>query len=219
MSDERIREAALTFDKTAPIPWTNPLALIRWLYDWVLHWAETPYGLPALAVLAFAESSFFPVPPDVLLIALALSLPARALWFAAVCTTASVVGGLFGYLIGHLVWEEVSGFFFTFVFSKETFDFVGTKYNKNAFWAIFTAGLTPIPYKVFTVAAGVFEVDLREFLLASVFGRAGRFFTVAALIRVFGAPIRVFIDKYFNLLSIAFVILLIGGFAVVRWAM
>jgi membrane protein YqaA with SNARE-associated domain len=202
-----------------PIPWTNPLALMRWLYDWVLHWAETPYGLPALAVLSFAESSFFPVPPDVLLIALALAVPGRALWFATVCTVASVAGGVFGYLIGYVVWEQVSDFFFRFVFSKELFDFVAVKYNENAFWAVFTAGLTPIPYKVFTVAAGVFSIDVGEFLLASVLGRAGRFFTVAALIRMFGAPIRAFIDKYFNLLSFVFVVLLIGGFAVIRWLM
>jgi membrane protein YqaA with SNARE-associated domain len=202
-----------------PLTWTNPFGWIRWLYDWVLHWAETPYSVPALVGLAFAESSFFPVPPDVLLIAMCLSIPARSLWFAAICSVASVAGGAVGYLIGWVLWEQVSGFFFQFVFSEHLFDVVAQKYNQNAFWAVFTAGLTPIPYKVFTIAAGVFDVNFREFIFASVLGRSARFFAVAGLIRVFGPPIRTFIDRYFNLLSIAFVILLAGGFLVVRWVM
>jgi membrane protein YqaA with SNARE-associated domain len=202
-----------------PLTWTNPFGWIRWLYDWVLHWAETPYSVPALVGLAFAESSFFPIPPDVLLIAMCLSLPKRSLWFAAVCSAASVAGGAFGYLIGWVLWEQVSGFFFQFVFSEQLFNLVGEKYNENAFWAVFTAGLTPIPYKVFTIAAGVFEVDFSEFMIASVLGRSARFFAVAGLIRVFGPPIRTFIDRYFNLLSIAFVVLLFGGFLVVRYVM
>jgi membrane protein YqaA with SNARE-associated domain len=141
------------------------------------------------------------------------------LWFAAVCSVASVVGGTFGYLIGWVVWEEVSSFFFRFVFSEQLFMRVSELYQENAFWAVFTAGLTPIPYKVFTIAAGVFEIDFREFILASVLGRSGRFFAVAGLIRVFGPPIRAFIDRYFNLLSMVFVVLLAGGFLVVRWLM
>jgi len=197
----------------------NPLNWIRRLYDWTLHWAETPYGPPVLFVLAFAESSCFPVPPDVLLIALCLGLPKRSMWFALVCTVGSVIGGMAGYLIGWTVWEQVAGFFFHYVFSQELFDLVGQKYGEHAFWAVFTAGLTPIPYKVFTIAAGVFRIDFLEFVLASTVGRAGRFFLVAGLIRIFGPPIRVFIDKYFNLLSILFVVLLVGGFAVVKWLM
>ena len=97
----------------------NPMAWVKWLYDWVLHWAQTPYGVPALALLAFAESSFFPVPPDVLLIALCLGLPARAFYFATVCSISSVIGGVCGYLIGWVVWEQVHDFFFKFVFVLE----------------------------------------------------------------------------------------------------
>jgi len=196
-----------------------PVGWIRRLYDWTLHWAETPYGAPALFALAFAESSFFPVPPDVLLIALCLGLPARSLWFALVCTVGSVLGGMAGYLIGWAVWDEVSGFFFRYVFSQEIFNLVGQKYDAHAFWAVFTAGFTPIPYKVFTIAAGVLHIDFVAFLVASITGRAGRFFLVAGLIRLFGPPVRVFIDKYFNLLSVVFVILLAAGFAVVKWLM
>lgn len=209
---------ALALEKP-PLTWTNPFGWVRWLYDWVLHWAETPYSVPALVGLAFAESSFFPVPPDVLLIAMCLSLPKRSLRFAAFCSVASVVGGAFGYLIGWYLWEQVSGFFFNYVFSEHVFNIVAAKYNQNAFWAVFTAGLTPIPYKVFTIAAGVFDVDFREFIVASAFGRSARFFAVAGLIRIFGPPIRTFIDRYFNLLSIVFVVLLAGGFVVVRWLM
>jgi membrane protein YqaA with SNARE-associated domain len=209
-------EPAIGLGKAMGFSW-NPSLIIRRLYDWVLHWAETPYGTPALVVLAFTESSFFPVPPDVLLIALCLGAPPRSLSFALVCSVASVVGGVFGYLIGWVVWAEVSGFFFAYVFSPEIFARVGEMYQENAFWAIFTAALTPIPYKVFTIAAGVFEIDFREFLIASITGRSGRFFAVAGLIRLFGPPIRVFIDRYFNLLSVVFVVLLAGGFLIVRW--
>jgi membrane protein YqaA with SNARE-associated domain len=195
------------------------LSWVRRLYEWVLHWAATPYGVPALGVLAFAESSFFPVPPDVLLMALCLGAPKRSLYFALVCSIASVVGGAFGFLIGAFLWDQLSGFFLTYVFSEQIFDLVGAKYQQNAFWAVFTAGLTPIPYKVFTIAAGVFRIDFSEFVLASVFARSTRFFGIAALIYYFGPPIRTFIDKYFNLLSIAFVVLLAGGFAIVRWVL
>jgi membrane protein YqaA with SNARE-associated domain len=195
------------------------LSWVRRLYDWVLHWAATPYGLWALAVLAFAESSFFPIPPDVLLMALCLGAPHRSLVFALACSVTSVLGGAFGYVIGAFLWDHLSGFFLTYVFSQEIFDLVSTKYSENAFWAVFTAGLTPIPYKVFTIAAGVFHIDFGEFLLASVFSRSTRFFAIAGLIYYFGPPIRTFIDKYFNLLSILFVVLLIGGFAIVRWVL
>jgi membrane protein YqaA with SNARE-associated domain len=194
----------------------SPMAWLKWLYDWVLHWAQTPYGMPALAILAFAESSFFPVPPDVLLIALCLGVPSRSFYFAAVAAIASVAGGVGGYMIGWLLWEQVQDVFFTYVFSRHVFDQVAGLYQENAFWAVFTAGFTPIPYKVFTIAGGVFQIDFREFLLASVLGRSGRFFLVGGLIRVFGPPIKVFIDRYFNLLSLLFVFLLIGGFLLIR---
>jgi membrane protein YqaA with SNARE-associated domain len=218
MQDEpHIAEVAVPLEK-GPFSWSKPLGIIRWLYDWVLHWAETPYGVPALALLAFAESSFFPVPPDVLLIALCLGAPRRGLYFALVCSLASIFGGVGGYLIGWLIWTEVSGFFFTYVFREDLFHKVAALYNDNAFWAVLTAALTPIPYKVFTIAAGVFRIDFSEFMIASALGRSGRFFAVAGMIRIFGPPIRVFIDKYFNLLTIVFLVLLLGGFMVVRWA-
>jgi len=129
--------------------------MLRRLYAWVLHWADHRWALPALAVLAFAESSFFPIPPDVLLVALTLGRPQRAWLYAGVCSLASVVGGAAGYLIGALLWEATHDWFIPLVFSQEVFDHVGALYQDNAFLAIFTAAFTPIPYKVFTIAAGV----------------------------------------------------------------
>lgn len=191
---------------------------IRRLYDWVLHWAETPYGLVALALLAFAESSVFPIPPDPLLITLGLALPKRVFFAALVCSVSSVLGGLFGYVLGWGLWGVLGQVFFTYVpgFTPEIFELVRLKYEQYNFWAVFTAGFTPIPYKVFTVAAGVFEVNVGIFLLASVLGRSGRFFLVALLIWKFGTPIKSFIERYFNLLSLVFVALLILGFVVIK---
>lgn len=193
--------------------------MLRRLYDWVLHWAETPYGVPALAILAFTESSFFPIPPDVLLIALTLSIPVNGVWYATVCSVASVLGGVFGYMIGWVFWETVRGFFFTYVFSEAIFNQVGKYYADNAFLYIFTAAFTPIPYKVFTIAAGVWHdrVSLMTLVLASALGRPLRFFLVAGLIQIFGNPMKRFIDKYFDLCSLGFVGLLVLGFIVIKW--
>lgn len=192
-------------------------SLPKRLYDWTLHWAETPYAMPALVVLAFAESSFFPIPPDALLIVLALGMPARAFRYALACAIASVIGGMAGYAIGYWAWQGTQGFFFEYVFSRESFDYVAGLYQDNAFWAVFTAGFTPIPYKVFTIAAGVFEIDFATFVVASAISRSARFFAVAALIYFFGPPIRRFIDRYFNWLAIAFTVLLIGGFVILKY--
>jgi membrane protein YqaA with SNARE-associated domain len=197
------------------------MRLFRRLYDWVMHWAETPYGTPALGVLCFAEASFFPVPPDPLLIALALSMPRRAFFYAAVAAATSVAGGLVGYAIGAWAWHLVGEFFFEYLgpmgFTRHNFDVVQGKYQANAFLAIFAAGFTPIPYKVFTVAAGVFSISLAPFFLASVLSRSARFFGVAGLIWFFGPSIKTFIDRYFNLVTVAFFVLLVGGFLVIKY--
>ncbi len=199
---------------------------LRQLYDWVLHWAETPYGPAALFLLAFAEASFFPVPPDALLIALVLGSRKKAFSFATNCTIASLIGALVGYSIGYFIWwqnpnefSSVAHFFFNNVpgFSEKLFFDVKHLYDKWNFWIIFTAGFTPIPYKVFTISAGAFQISLPMFILASIFSRAGRFFLVAFLIWKFGEPIKSFIDKYFNALAILFTILLIGGFVAINY--
>jgi membrane protein YqaA with SNARE-associated domain len=192
--------------------------VVRRLYDWVLHWAETPYGEPALGILALAESSFFPIPPDPLLVALSLGAVRRALRFALVATVASVVGGILGYWIGSSFWSLLGPSFFEYVpgVSSEAFERVQALYNRWDFWAVFLAGLTPIPYKVFTLSAGVFAINFPVFVLASVLSRGLRFFVVAGLIYRFGDAIGGFIDRYFDRLMWAFGGLLVGGFVLIE---
>jgi len=198
--------------------------IVRKLYDWVLHWAETPYGLPALFILAFAESSFFPIPPDVLLIALAVSIQKKAFKFATVAAVGSILGGMFGYGIGYFLWYtggEFSDFamiFFNYIpgFTEEVFYNVKQMYDENAFMVVFSAGFTPIPYKVITITAGVSEINFPMFAIASTVSRALRFFLVAGIIYKWGKPMTVWIDKYFNILAILGTILLIGGFIVIK---
>ena len=191
--------------------------MLKRIYDWVLNWADSRYGVVALSIVSFLESSIFPIPPDPLLIALCLGKPSRAFWFALICSVMSVLGGIFGYLIGLVIWEAVSNFFFSYVFSENAFLFVSDKYHQNAFIAILGAALTPIPYKVFTITAGVFKVNFLIFLIASAIGRPLRFFTEAALISIFGQKIKFFIDRYFNILAILFFILLLLGFFVIKY--
>ncbi len=198
---------------------------VRRLYDWVLGWSDSRWGTAALGVLAFVESSFFPVPPDVLLIALCLGKPQKAFRYAAICTAFSVLGALGGYAIGYFLWQTAAGeptalanwFFERGVFDREGFEAVRVLFDRWDFWVIFTAGFTPIPYKLFTIAGGLFGIGLGGFILASTVSRGLRFFLIAGLIWKFGAPVKVFIDKYFNWLAIAFTVLLVGSFVVVRY--
>ncbi len=190
------------------------------LYQWVLRWAAHPHAIWALFVLALTEASVFPIPPDVLLIAMTVAAPQRWLRYALATTAGSVIGGLIGYGIGFGLWGAVSGGFFKVLgpvgFTPHNFELVQAAYQKHAFLAVFTAGFTPIPYKVFTIAAGVFEIGVPVFIAASVLGRAGRFFLVALLIRWIGPPILPFVERYLGWLTIAFVALLILGFWVLK---
>jgi len=194
------------------------MKFLRKLYEWVLHWAETPYGPLALFLLALAESSFFPIPPDPLLIALCLGAIKKSWRFAAYTSVASVIGGIIGYFIGFGVWESVDSFFFRYIpgFTESLFQQVMINYQTHGFWYVLAAGFTPIPYKVFTIASGVFELNFFLFLLASTLSRSLRFFAVAALFRKFGPGIKSVIDKYFNFLAILFFILLLGGFLFIK---
>ncbi|HNR30219.1 MAG TPA: YqaA family protein [Candidatus Hydrogenedentes bacterium] len=191
--------------------------VMRRAYDWVLSWAETPYGAIALAVLSFAEASFFPIPPDVLLIALCISVREKAMWYAGVCAVASLFGGILGYLIGWGFWGATDQFFYTYVFSEAKFAAVQAYYQQYDFWIVFIAAFTPIPYKIITIAAGVCEINVAMFLIASLVGRSARFFLVAGLIYWLGSPIKAFIDRWFNALTVAFVILLVAGFGALRY--
>ncbi|MEE4312707.1 MAG: VTT domain-containing protein [candidate division KSB1 bacterium] len=171
----------------------------------------------ALVLLPFAESSFFPVPPDVLLIALAISLPRRSLYYAAISTVASVTGGILGYYIGIGLMEAIGWKIIHFYHAEELFNQLFQTFQRYNFWAVLTAAVTPIPYKVFTISAGAARADFLTFMMASVLGRSIRFFAVGTLIYFFGERIKAFIDKYFNLLSVIFVVLLIGGFIVIKY--
>ncbi len=202
------------------------MKFVRKLYDWVLHWAESPYGIFALFLLAFAEASFFPIPPDALLIALVLGARQKAFRLAFVSTIGSVTGAILGYVIGYYIWWGVNGefsslamFFFDNVpgFTTNIFYEVKNLYDEWNFWIIFTAGFTPIPYKVFTITGGAFNINFVMFLIASIISRAGRFFLVSFLIWKFGEQIKSFIDKYFNWLAIAFTVLLVGGFVLIKY--
>ena len=259
----------------------SPLPVPGWhlhrrLYDWVLHWADTPYGGPALFVMAFAESSFFPIPPDVLLAPLVLGNRRKWFGYALACSLASLLGGMLGYLIGSFAWQAVGGVFHDYVpgFRRDTvllldgseieglidaesvkvalplmeeqvqypaiitdtagrrhqltelgirrvrvgaFSKAGGLYSTYDFWIVFIAGFTPLPYKVITISAGVFGINFPVFLVASAVSRAARFFLVAGLIGICGEWIKPKIDRYFNLLCILFVILLVGGFALFKY--
>lgn len=189
---------------------------VRRLYDWVLGWAEGPWGGVALFVLAFSESSFFPVPPDVLLIALVLGSRKKAFRYAALCTAGSVLGGAAGYALGFAA-APLGKSVIVALAGESAYMRVAEEYGRNAFAAVAIAGFTPIPYKVFTIAAGIFHehVPLSTLLLGSLLSRSARFFLVALLLRVFGHPVRRFIDKYFNVLTVVFVVLLAGGFLLI----
>lgn len=202
----------------------NPL---KSLYYWVLGWADSPYGPLALFLLAIAESSFFPVPPDVLLIALCIGGPYRWLRFATICSLGSVIGGCLGYLIGFAFYDVLGQWIIDFTATLSHQD-TQALYNKVAeyfaqygAWVVGIAGFTPIPYKVFTITAGFSKMAFLPFLIASAISRSARFFIVAAIIGLlfekYGERIKLFVDKYFNLLSLAFVILLILGFVVIKY--
>ena len=183
------------------------------LVDWVLAWAQSPAGATALFVLAFAESSFFPIPPDILLIAMAILRPEMAFKLALICAVGSVLGGMFGYLIGWVGGRPL----LHKLFSEQKIQVVKRAFEKYEVWAIAVAGFTPIPYKVFTLSAGTFEIPFRPFALVSALSRSARFFLVAAAIYIWGEAVKHLLEKYFNWFSLIFMILLIGGFVLVKY--
>ncbi len=202
-------------DKATPI--RNPL---RRLFNWVLGWAETPYGWLALVLVSFGDSSCFPIPPDPLLMALVLGARNKAWRLAGVCTAASVAGAALGYWIGAAAWTAAEPMFIPHLFKCHHFLEVGHRYADNAFLAIFTAAFTPIPFKVFTISAGIYSdlVSFGTLMAASVVGRGARFFLVAGLLFFFGPPVRRFIDKHLEWLTLLFTVLLVGGILLIKGA-
>ncbi len=191
--------------------------MIRRLYDWTIRTAEAPYALWALAFIAFAESSFFPIPPDIIMIPMIIARPSRAFLIAGVALAASVLGGVFGYYIGWGLFETVGQPLLEFYGKTDEFGHFAETYNAWGAWAVLIAGVTPFPYKVITILSGSTGLNFGVFMVASVIARGLRFFIVAALLWQFGAPIRDFIEKRLGLMFILFVVLLGAGFYVVKY--
>ncbi|MEO3414803.1 YqaA family protein [Roseovarius sp. CAU 1744] len=191
--------------------------MIRALYDWTLRMADHPRALWVLAFVAFIESSVFPIPPDVLMIPMILARPNRAWLIAAVAMIASVVGGLLGYAIGALAYEQVGQPILETLGKSEAMGEFNTRFNDFGFWAVLTAGITPFPYKVITIMSGWTGMPLSTFIITSLIARGLRFFLVAGLLWKFGSPIREFIERRLGLMTVLFVVLLFGGFYLVRY--
>jgi len=191
--------------------------MLRRLYDWTLSLAQTRYALAALALVAFVESSVFPIPPDILLIPLVIAAPHRAWLIAGVCTIASVLGGGLGYYIGAELFDLIGKPVLDFYHKLDKFDAFKERFNAYGHWAVLTAGVTPFPYKVITITSGATGLPLAQFLFWSLIARALRFFLVAALLWKFGAPIKEFIEKRLGLIFTIFIVLLFGAFYLVKF--
>jgi membrane protein YqaA with SNARE-associated domain len=190
--------------------------LLHRLYGWTMAWLQSSYGVWVLFMVALAESSFFPIPPDVFLMALCIGAPKKSLRFAGICAAGSVVGGVLGYGLGFWFMDVVGSRIIEIYGLADKYQLVQGLYQKYDAWAVGIAGFTPLPYKVFTITAGAFRIDFPTFVVVSLLSRSARFFLVAGLIYRFGAPIRTFIEKYLNLLTIAFLVLLALGFILVK---
>jgi membrane protein YqaA with SNARE-associated domain len=197
---------------------------LRRLYDWVLSWASSPYAVPVLFTVSFVESSFFPIPADPLLIALILGLRKRAFYYAFICTAGSVFGGIFGYFVGSFLWwtetmefSSIATFFFTYVpgFTEQLFYNIQAQYESYNFVVIFTAAFTPIPYKVFSISAGAFDINFLTFVVASILGRGLRFYGITVVLWYFGRPVKKIIDKYFDLLAILLLLISIISYIII----
>ncbi len=192
-------------------------AWLRALYEWTLRQAASPYALWILALIAFVESSIFPIPPDILLIPMVLAMRSRAWLLAGICTIASVTGGMAGYGIGAFLYESLGQPILELYGKLEKFESFKAMYNEWGAWIVMMGGLTPFPYKVITIASGATGLNVATFALFSVVARGLRFFLIAWLLRRFGAPIKVFIERYLGLLTILFLVLLVGGFLALKW--
>jgi membrane protein YqaA with SNARE-associated domain len=191
--------------------------MLRRLYDWVIRLAESRYAIPAMGLVSFAESSFFPIPPDVMLVPLVLANRRKAFVIAAVCTVCSVVGGLLGYAIGFYFFETIGAWLVKTYGLQEGLQRFRQGFDEYGIWIILIKGLTPIPYKLVTIASGAAHFDLFTFVWASIVTRGIRFFVVSALLWKFGEPIRSFIEKRLTLVTWLFLIALVGGFVAFRY--
>lgn len=191
--------------------------MLRRLYDWVIRLAGSPRAIPAMGVVSFAESSFFPIPPDVMLVPMVLANRDKAFTIAAVCTVTSVLGGLLGYAIGYYFFETMGAWLVKAYGMQSGLERFRAQYAEWGMWVILIKGLTPIPYKLVTIASGAAHFDLFTFVWASIVTRGARFFIVSALLWKYGEPIRAFIEERLTLVTWLFLIALVGGFVVVKY--
>lgn len=189
--------------------------MLRRLYNWTISLARSPYALWALAAVAFIESSFFPIPPEVIMIPMIIAAPRRAFLIAFVAMIASVLGGLFGYYIGAFLFETVGQPIFDFYGKSDAVEAFSEKFNTYGAWAVLVAGVTPFPFKVITIMSGVTGLSLPVFIVSAIIARTLRYFIIAALLWKFGEPIRDFIERRLGLMFIVFCVLLFGGFALI----
>lgn len=191
--------------------------MLRRLYDWTMSLASGPRAPVALGAVSFAESSFFPIPPDILLIPMVIAQRARAFSYALLCTVTSVLGGALGYAIGALLFVQLAQPILGFYGYLDKFETFSANFNEYGAWIVFIAGVTPFPYKVITIASGATDLSLPVFMVASVLARGLRFFAVAGLLYLFGPPIRHFIEQRLGLVFTVFVVGLVGGFIAIRY--
>jgi membrane protein YqaA with SNARE-associated domain len=191
--------------------------MMRRLYDWMMGMAGSPRAPWALAVVSFIESSFFPIPPDVMLIPMVLQDRSKAWWYATIATVASVLGGLLGYAIGYFFFEAIGKPILNFYGKEHALDSFIQFVHEYGVEAVIIKGMTPIPFKVVTIAAGVAKMDLLAFVGASIIARAMRFYLVAALLYFFGQPIREFIERRLTLVTTVSVVVLVSGFVAVKY--
>jgi membrane protein YqaA with SNARE-associated domain len=193
------------------------MKLIRKLYDWTIRLSAHRHATWALAGVSFAESSIFPIPPDVMLIPMCLADRKKSLYYATVCTVSSVIGGLAGYAIGYFAYETIGSHIVEIYGLGHKFDEMKGTFDQYGGWIILAKGMTPIPFKILTILSGVLHLSLPVFIISSIGARAMRFYLVAALLWKFGEPIRSFIEKYLGWLTLAFLLLLIGGFVALKY--
>ena len=193
------------------------MKIFKPLYDKVIQWSKHPHSERYLGGVSFIESSFFPIPTVMMLAPMVMARREHAWRLATLATVTSVLGGLFGYLIGYFLFDQVGQHILDFYHLQEKFIKMKGWFDEYGVWLVLLAGVTPIPYKLFTIAAGIFQIDFAIFILASLVSRSARFFIVAGLIYVFGPGIRALIDRYFNIFAVAFTALLIAGFLLIKY--
>ncbi len=192
------------------------MKIFRNLYDWTLDKASKKRASWFLSIISFAESSFFPIPPDIILIPMILAKRTKAFFYAFICTLSSVFGGVLGYFIGLLLFNSIGLVVINFYHLEEQITQFKNYYNSYGAWIVIIAGFTPFPFKLITIASGLFQLNFIIFILCSVLSRGSRFYLISILLYFFGDKIKLFIDKYFNFLTILFFILLVGGILIIK---